>query len=263
MNLLLGQLDLVWEDPPANFARLEAMLREARPEAETLLVLPEMFPVGFSMNVARTAECVGGPSEQRIQAIARERQLWIISGQVTQAAGGRGFNEAIVVNPQGQTAGRYRKLHPFSFAREDEHFEPGKEIVTLPIGLLTVAPFVCYDLRFPEAFRHAVQRGAEMFVVIANWPATRTPHWVALLQARAIENQAFVVGVNRVGSDPKLPYGGRSLVIDPRGEILFDAGDAAGLHPVSINASAARAWRATFPALKDIRADLLPPPKSA
>jgi len=116
-----------------------------------------------------------------------------------------------------------------------------------------VAPFICYDLRFPELFRMAVRQGAQLYVVIANWPASRVHHWVTLLQARAIENQAYVVGVNRCGSDPKVAYAGRSLVVSPRGVILADAGGGERVLSAELDLAALQAYRAEFPVLQDMR----------
>ena len=117
---------------------------------------------------------------------------------------------------------------------------------------MKVVPFICYDLRFPEIFRTAVRQGAEMFVVIANWPNRREMHWVRLLEARAIENLAYVVGVNRTGKDPKLVYSGRTMIIDPHGTILVEAGDLEGVIAADIDPAAVRNWRRDFPALRDM-----------
>ena len=140
-------------------------------------------------------------------------------------ADGRGRNEAVVFNPEGKLICRYAKIHPFSFGGESKHYAPGTEIVSFQWHDFVAAPFICYDLRFPEVFRIATRRGAHLIAVIANWPAKRVSHWVALLQALAIENQAYVVGVNRVGNDPKLGYPGRSLIVDPQGEIVAEGSD--------------------------------------
>jgi omega-amidase len=120
-----------------------------------------------------------------------------------------------------------------------------------------VAPFICYDLRFPEAFRVATRRGAQVLAVIANWPAAREGHWMTLLRARAIENQTFVIGVNRCGTDPNHTYSGRSQIIDPRGEILADAGSTEGLIHGRLDLQLLTAYRNEFPALRDMRDDLL------
>jgi omega-amidase len=116
-----------------------------------------------------------------------------------------------------------------------------------------VSPFVCYDLRFPEIFRNAIKKGAQVLTVIANWPEPREAHWLALLKARAIENQAFVIGVNRCGRDPKLAYSGRGQVIDPRGNVLADGGNAEGVFGAELDLASLAAYRKDFPALQDMR----------
>ena len=139
---------------------------------------------------------------------------------------------------------------PSSFAGEERTYLPGDDLPLFELGGLTWAPAICYDLRFPELFREAALRGAEAFLVLANWPARRVDHWHALLRARAIENQAYVLGVNRSGSDPNETYVSSSLAVDPRGEVLHEGPGAVDLDPAQV-----REWRAAFPALRDVRRD--------
>jgi predicted amidohydrolase len=148
--------------------------------------------------------------------------------------------------------GRYVKRHPFRSAGETDHYAPGTEYLVLEWNGFRVAPLICYDLRFPESFRVCVCRGAELFVVIANWPAVRREHWRTLLAARAIENQAYVVGVNRTGGDPAHAYAGDSLIVGPHGEVLADAGPDEGTVAATPDAAALRAYRSHFPALRDM-----------
>jgi predicted amidohydrolase len=149
----------------------------------------------------------------------------------------------------------YTKLHPFSLGGEKQHYLPGRQVVTFAWQGFTVAPFVCYDLRFPEIFRAAARQGATLFTVIANWPISRAEHWITLLRARAIENQAYVLGVNRVGRDPNTRYGGRSILVDPSGIVRADAGDAATLLRFEIDANLVAQTREKFPFLSDRRSD--------
>lgn len=235
-----------------NYSKVRSLLRGAVVEEGSLIVLPEMFPTGFSMNVAAIHEPLNGDTESFVVSIARDYRSFVVGGVVTLGADGRGRNEALLAGPDGMI-GRYCKLHPFSFSGESEHYQAGDQIVTFQAGGFRVAPFICYDLRFPEIFREAVTRGAEMFVVIANWPSKREQHWVTLLQARAIENQAYVVGVNRIGQDPKLAYPGRSLVIDPKGEVLMDLGLEERVGCAKIDPQRVVEWRREFPALQDMR----------
>jgi omega-amidase len=252
------QLDIAWEDKARNHERVSALLdRDPLPRG-ALLLLPEMFSTGFSMHVARVSEGPERQSERFLADLARARGLTVHAGLVTTAADGRGQNEAVTFDPSGRELARYRKLHPFSFGGESTHYAAGDRISTYDWQGLTVAPFICYDLRFPEAFRAATRRGAQLLTVIANWPRERELHWLTLLRARAIENQAFVAGVNRCGADPRLTYGGRSLIIDPRGEILAEAGPDEGLLRAELDLASLTAWRRTFPALADMRDDLAP-----
>jgi predicted amidohydrolase len=176
---------------------------------------------------------------------------------VLRDADGKGRHQALVVGPDGTELVRYTKLHPFCLGSEHQHFRRGEALALFPWQGFTVAPLICYDLRFPEAFRCAVARGATLFVIIANWPQAREDHWLTLARARAIENLAYVVTVNRVGRDPHLAYSGRSQVINPRGEIVADAGNAAGWLAAALDAELVRNCRRGFPALNDIRPEFL------
>jgi omega-amidase len=250
------QLDIAWEDKARNHARVKALIDRTPLPAGSLLLLPEMFATGFSMNLARACESAEHETERFLATLARERGLFVLGGVANVAPDGRGRNEAVAFDPGGRELARYCKLHPFTYGGESEHFAAGEHLAGFDWVGCRVAPFVCYDLRFPEAFRVAVRRGVRLFVVIANWPAERESHWVTLLRARAIENQAYVAGANRCGSDPAQRYGGRSLIVDPRGEILADAGSAEGIIQAPIDLAALEAYRQAFPVLSDMRADL-------
>jgi predicted amidohydrolase len=160
-----------------------------------------------------------------------------------------------VVDPQGKEVLRYCKLHPFSLAGEDKHFARGDATRSFGWGPFRVAPFICYDLRFPEIFRHQTRLGAQVLVVIANWPNLREAHWQALLRARAIENQAYVIGVNRVGNDPKFTYAGHSQILDPHGQALALAGESPQLIQAQLQFESLIEYRQQFPALRDMRAE--------
>lgn len=251
MNVVCCQLDIVWEDKEANFSKAEALLQTAKPEPGSLVVFPEMAFTGFSMDVSRSSRNEPEKTTGFLQRIARDHAVTVIAGLVTGSPSGRGRNTCVVVTPDGAVAARYQKLHLFSFAGEDRHFEPGQQVVTFEWAGLSVAPFICYDLRFPEAFRCAIDRGVEMLVVIANWPRPRERHWMSLLQARAIENQAYVLGVNRCGQDPGLDYSGRSQIIAPDGTVVADAGEQEGVIQAALDVPALRDYRKRFPALSD------------
>jgi predicted amidohydrolase len=148
---------------------------------------------------------------------------------------------------------RYAKRRLFSLADEPRHYARGRSAAVFAWRDALVAPAICYDLRFPELFRGAVVQGAEIFTVLACWPAARDEHWLALLRARAIENQCYVAGVNRVGNDPSgLAYSGRSVLVDPRGTIMADAGSGEGVIQAPVDLGGLRRYRREFPALRDM-----------
>ncbi|TVQ64382.1 MAG: carbon-nitrogen family hydrolase [Phycisphaerales bacterium] len=262
MRAHLVQTDIVWEDKPENRRRAASMLHGVEIDAGDLIVLPEMFDTGFSLNVDQTHD--EGDGARWLSDLARSHKACVVGGLTVRDEIGMGRNRALCVGHNGETLAQYEKLHPFSYGREGERFVGGERIVVFPWKYaegappLLVQPTVCYDLRFPELYRAGRRAGAELILVIANWPSARTSHWRALLVARAIENQAYVIGVNRCGSDPHLAYDGASMVVGPRGETLCDAGESEGVHSVAIDAPSVRAWREEFPAWRDARTDLLP-----
>lgn len=258
MKIFCCQTNIVWEDKQANHARARDLLAKHEVAPGSMVVLPEMFPTGFSMNVAAAAERAPSETEAFLAGLAREKQIFVQAGQVTTTAAGRGRNESVTFSPEGTLIARYAKIHPFTLGGESAHYDAGRELVFFRWHEFNVSPFICFDLRFPEVFRMAVKRGAQMFTVIANWPVKREHHWILLLRARAIENQAYVIGVNRCGTDPGYVYSGRSMIIDPHGEILADAGNEEGVISAEIDFEELAKWRRDFPALQDMRGEHVP-----
>lgn len=255
MKALCIQLDIAWSDPHANRRAVADLLSSADIAPGDLLVLPEMFSTGFAMDAAALAEPPEGPTATFLAETADRLGVYLLGGIATRH--GETFrNEAVLFGPDGTVIGRYWKTHPFSPSGESDHYTPGDETVVMSAGEFQLAPAICYDLRFPELFRGAAVAGAELLVVIANWPAKRADHWACLLRARAIENQAYVVGVNRCGSDPDHAYAGRSAIIDPQGNTLASAGDDQCIISAPLDHDALVRWRDQFPALRDIRRDV-------
>jgi omega-amidase len=252
MNLFAVQLESVWEDKAASFARVRQLLNATPPARGSLVVLPEMFATGFSTNTDLTSKGEPRETETFLGELAREYQATVIGGMVSRRNGGKPHNESVIVGPDGAVVSRYAKIQPFSGGGETQCHAAGTEIVTFDWGGFLVAPFVCYDLRFPELFRSAVRRGANLFVVIASWPVMRDRHWLTLLQARAIENMAYVIGVNRCGRDPHFYHSGRSAVVDPHGEIIASAGEGERVLAARLEPDVVAAWRREFPALRDM-----------
>jgi len=254
MNVIALQLDIVWENKAANFDRVRQLLAEAAPAKNSLVVLPEMFATGFTMNAEAMAEPDGGPTEQFLTAVAKEFGICLVAGAALRSRDGRARNRALVFSPEGELLASYAKMQPFTPGGEAEHYTAGDGPAAFRWGECTVSPFICYDVRFPEVFRAAVAaHRPELFAVIANFPAKRIQHWVRLLQARAIENQAYVIGVNRVGSDPYYTYAGRSIIVDPQGDILADAGECDGFIRAPLDLAGLRKYRQGLPFLADMR----------
>ncbi len=256
-----------------------------------LVCLPEMFDTGFSLNPERTHD-EAGATLAFLREIARELKCTVHGSRTLRAPDGRGRNMATVIGADGGVRADYAKIHPF-LGTESERFEGGADLATYPwnsgrgdvragdAASIRVGVAICYDLRFPELFRalalgrtgaalHRAFRalgdsgppgtpsdphagGAEMFVIGANWPLARAHHWRALLIARAIENQAYVLGINRVGRDPNLAYNGGSIAVGPKGDVLGELDDREGVLSVEIDPALVRQWRGSFPALRDAR----------
>ena len=253
MQIAAIQLDIRWEDRTANHARVTQLIEQANLPGGTLVVLPEMFDVGFSMNTTETDPGEPSTSEAFCRKLAAERNIAVLAGVVARAGNGKLANEAIAFAPSGAELARYRKMRPFTPSMEHIHYPAGAKHAMFEWQGMKVAPFICYDLRFPELFRPAAREGAELIVVVADWPERRSEHWVRLLQARAIENQAYVLGVNRCGSDPAFKYDGRSSLFDPQGHQIFQADSKEQVPQATLDPTAARSWREQFPALNDMK----------
>jgi omega-amidase len=251
MDLTLVQLNSVWEDPAASFRKVEQLLAKQPPRPGGLVVLPEMFSTGFSLDLKKTCTGAATETEAFLRSMAARHQAAVLGGCVRMDGNGMGRNEAIAVSPSGDQLARYLKQRPFSGAGEDLAHERGYEGTSFTWGGLRISPLICYDLRFPELFRGGAKGGAEVFVVIAAWPKKRIDHWVTLLRARAIENQAYVIGVNRTGDEPEFSYCGRSVVCDPHGEVVLDAGEEERVVQFTIDPKLPAAWREEFPAYSD------------
>lgn len=247
LTLALVQADLAWEHVDDNLARMDRHLAGVR--GARVVVLPEMFTTGFSMNAPGVAETMEGKGVSWLRETARRLQA-DVAGSLAIADGGRYYNRLLWAGRDGSLR-HYDKKHLFSFAGEHQHYTPGSEALVVEVDGWRIAPFVCYDLRFPVWSRN---RGAryDLALYVANWPQRRAAHWKALLPARAIENQSYVIGLNRVGSDGNgLAYSGDSLAIDPYGETLWKAKDGVEVQPVTLSRVRLDEVRTQFPFLQD------------
>lgn len=223
------QMDIAWEDPQKNYRRAEELAQRAMeglgeptapadPEATPrLLVLPEMFATGFSMN-AEEVSAFAGETREFLAGLASSLSVFVLGGYA-EPGEPRPANACSIFAPSGEEVLHYRKLHPFSLAKEDRHYMAGDALATAELEGVRVTPLICYDLRFPEPFRPAA-RTTDLYCVIANWPDKRREAWSILLRARAIENQAFVLGVNRVGMGSNELHAGDSVLVDPMGKVV-------------------------------------------
>ena len=247
------QFDIAWENKPANFARVRRLLEQAHVPPDSLIAFPEMFATGFSMNAKAIAEAYGGETEGFLGQTAKEFGIYLVAGAAMRGKSGQARNKALVFSPEGKLIAWYAKMRPFTPGGEKDSYTPGHAVAGFRWRDCTVSPFVCYDLRFPELFREAAKaHRPELFVVIANFPEKRIHHWVRLLQARAIENQAYVLAVNRIGKDPYYEYCGRSMIVDPDGEIVADAGAKEGCITVNLDLVRLRKYRSGLPFLEDM-----------
>ncbi len=256
LRIAAVQHDIVWHDRCANFGRLAPMVAGAAAGGADLVLLTETFSTGFSFDTPGIGEPEGGPSAQFLVEQAGTHDIWV-GGSCPEIApeappdDRRPSNVFVLAGPDG-TVHRYRKIHPFSHADEERYVRAGTEFVTVEVGGVRLSLFVCYDLRFADEF-WALARGTDAYLVVANWPAKRRLHWSTLLRARAIENQAYVVGVNRVGSGGSLDYSGDSAIIDPLGEVLASGAGGETVLFADIDTAHVAATRDHFRFLQDRR----------
>jgi omega-amidase len=252
MRIAAVQHDIVWEDRAANFERLAPQIAGAVAAGAELVLLAETFSTGFSMTPG-IGEPQGGPSARFLAERAAEHGVWV-GGTCPEIAEGQElpYNSFVLAGPDG-TVHRYRKLHPFTHAGEHERFRAGEQPVTVEVNGLRITPFVCYDLRFADVFWRAAP-DTDVYLVPANWPSPRRLHWQTLLQARAIENQAYVVGCNRVGTaGDGTPHVGDSRIISPMGELLATAAGVETIVLADVDAAEVAATRDRLRFLPDRR----------
>jgi predicted amidohydrolase len=256
MKIALVSLDQLWEDRVANLERSRAAVARSAALGADLVVFPELTLTGFTMDATSFAESASGsPTVDAFSALAREHAVNIAFGVVL-----RGTihprNTLVVVGRDGAERARYAKLHPFTYAEEDRHYEPGAAPAAAVVDGTTFGLTICYDLRFPELYA-ALVPACSAVLVIANWPAQRISHWQTLLRARAIDGQCFVVGVNRTGTDAAgNEYPHSSVVIDPTGEAVAPVTREGCIEIVALDPTAVERHRRAFPTLRDRRPGL-------
>jgi predicted amidohydrolase len=252
------QSNLIWEEKAANLRMLEQKIASIEEKTE-IVVLPEMFSTGFSMKPEQLAETMDGETVEWMKRISRVYGI-ILTGSIIIEEAGNYYNRLVWMLPNGQY-GHYDKRHLFAFAEEDKHYSPGNKRLIASVKGWRINLQVCYDLRFPVWARQvplSSRRGDggeveyDVLIYVANWPGRRSHAWKTLLCARAIENQCYVVGVNRVGTDANnIYYSGNSLIIDPLGQVLYHMADEEDVNTLTLQKEMLEDVRSKFPFWKD------------
>jgi omega-amidase len=250
MKIALVQYNPIWEDKEANKKKILSLLHEF--SGAELFIFPEMTLTGFTMKSEEMSDTIQGDSFRFFSSIAKEKSANIFAG-IIERRNNRTYNTLIHINPGGNLVKLYRKVHPFSYSGENEYYKAGSKPAYTKIRRWKIGLTICYDLRFPELYRKYGKKRAHLIVNVANWPDTRIEHWRTLLKARAIENQCYVAGVNRVGSDPKLNYVGFSSVFDPMGKEIISVENDEKVIIVELDKNYVSEVRQKFPFLEDIK----------
>jgi omega-amidase len=252
LTFSLLQTNLHWENKAANLDMLQQKINSI--EKTEVVILPEMFSTGFSMNPATLAEKMDGPTMQWMAEVSASKKI-MLTGSFIAEEEGKYFNRLVWMQPNGQY-GYYDKRHLFGYAGEDQHYAAGSKRLIASVKGFKINLLVCYDLRFPVWARQQQQEHNEpefdVVVYVANWPEKRSHAWRTLLQARAIENQCFAIGVNRVGHDGNNIYhAGHSMVVDAMGEVLFEQVHDETIHTITLHKQRLDEVRHKLPFLKD------------
>lgn len=251
MNIGLVQIAIEWENPKANIEKINGLISKLKDKPD-LLIFPELSLTGFTMNSSLFAEEIDGLCTQYFMNLSKQIKTHIFCG-VIERDGKEIFNSLVHFDQNGLLIARYRKIHPFSFAGENEHYTAANELVVTQIEHKKIGLSICYDLRFPELYRLYAKKGIDVLVNIANWPTPRIEHWKTLLKARAIENQCFTIGVNRTGTDPKHIYNGFSGIYNPLGKELLSVENDEGIFVAEISLPDVNQTRESLPFLKDMK----------
>jgi predicted amidohydrolase len=251
MRISLVQFSPKWEDKNSNMTKIRKMLRKHSDPGE-VVIFPEMTLTGFTMNTTAMSEKLEGESFSFFSELAKKNCTNVFAGIIEQRWKNC-LNTLIHCDADGKLKKKYHKIHPFSYSGEDKFYDKGEDIVVTKVDNWKIGLSICYDLRFPELFRLYAKKGVELIINIANWPDSRIEHWRTLLKARAIENQCYIAGVNRVGKDPKLNYNGYSSIFDPLGKEVVSKMDKELIISAEIEKSYVNEVRKKLPFLNDMR----------
>lgn len=252
IKIALAQLDIKFGQPAKNQQLIRNYVKEAARQGATIVVFPEMWNTGYALSQLETlADFNGETTKALLSQLAHQYQINIVGGSVATQENGKFFNTTYIVDQDGELVASYRKVHLFGLMHEDEYLTAGDQENFFSLAKIPSASFICYDLRFPEWIRTVASHGADILYFPAEWPLSRISQWKILLQARAIENQAYVVAVNRVGDDPENHFGGHSLVIGPTGEVLVECDDREQLMVTTLDLANLESARGKIPVFND------------
>ena len=251
MIIGLVQYSPVWEDKEANKEKISDLLDAIKTEID-LLIFPEMTLTGFTMQSEKFAEAIEGESFNYFSSLAKKLNCSVIAGIIVNQSG-KYFNTLIHIEDNGKLKNQYHKIHPFSFSNEDKHYSAGDKPIVTKVNGWKTGLSICYDLRFPEHYRQYGRNRVPLIINIANWPDTRIDHWSTLLKARAIENQCYVVGVNRVGDTQGLHFNGFSSIYDPMGKTIVSVENEERIIIAEIDENIVNETRKNLPFLDDIK----------
>lgn len=251
MKIGLLQYSPEWENVEANISTIESIISKNVSD-EDIIVFPEMTLTGFTMDSKKFAEEIDGAGTKYFISLSQRLKKHLFVGIIEKDEKNI-YNSLVHFDSNGLIRARYRKIHPFSYAKEDESYSAGKELVTTNIEKMKIGLTICYDLRFPELYRLYGKDRTEIMINIANWPVTRIEHWKHLLKSRAIENQCFIIGVNRIGNDPFNKYNGCSAIYDPMGEEVLVCPNEEGIFITEVDLSKVEEVRNKLPFLDDIK----------
>lgn len=250
-------MDIIPRNAEGNLGVAVDRITAAAAAGTDLVCLPEMFSSGFDYDyIGECAEPVSGSFITALRETARDAAIHLVCGSYPEREGERVYNTSVLIGPDGEIIGQYRKIHLFPLMEENLHLSPGQEIPVFETGLGKLGIMICYDIRFPELARALALRGAEILLVPAEFPYPRLDHWKCLLKARAVENQCFVVAVNRVGTSGSARFFGNSSIYDPWGELVAESGDTETVVTGAIDTGMVEDVRHRIPVFSDRRGDL-------
>lgn len=256
MKIACVQMDIVFGEPEKNYQQVLNYLTEAADNGADTIVLPEMWNTGYALTELNKLADNTNRTVEMLKNFAKEKSVNIVGGSVSTEKNNGFYNTMYVVNKKGELVSEYDKAHRFGLMDEHIHLEEGDTLGTFKLDNVVYGGVICYDIRFPEWIRAQALNDAKLIFVSAEWPEPRIDHWRTLLQARAIENQCFIVGVNRIGSDPNNVFGGSTMVIAPWGEIRLDMKKEEGIGYVEIDLQEVEEVRKRIPVFDDRREKL-------